>query len=513
MINRIPNDRIQAACRRAFEEAAKDGREMAFAVTDEAAGLVFASRTEKCAARVLTHAIRKAYTAATMRRDTITFRDEDKKAEKTLADWGLDPQMTHLVGGTVLMKDGELWGGLGVGGNSTERDDEISRIVRGVLLDEAPTQNSTAPRQTDLHSFGERVSYAARRDLFTLTGVTGIDPQTGQFAESAEEQFKVAFANVRRLAELTGFSLEEVGRITVFTPDPAFRALINPGWLELFPGDNRPARKTTHMPLKPGVQVELEVVGARGARQPIEIDGVRHRDPLPMGARVGRHVFSSVIVTDMPNGDGKRPERVGAIEQGFENMTAFIQAAGGSLDDVANVWVYMGMWDLHPEYVDIWCDTFTNEHSRPSRKTFYYPRTDFQLQCEAVIGGGRKNLEIPGIGHHDPIPMGAVTGGVFTSSGVDGRDPASGKEPRGVEAQSKMVLENLQRLMDEARFPREGLLHVTGLIGEQSYAETFTSAWRQVFPDPATAPAFQLMELGLPARDLLVQVIARGVTD
>src|SRR5476651_155162 len=99
MINRIPNERIYEAARRVFEEAAKDGKDMAFAITDEAAGLVFGTRTENCAARVLTHAIRKAYTSATMRRDTITFRDQDREAGKTLADWGLDPQMTHLVGG------------------------------------------------------------------------------------------------------------------------------------------------------------------------------------------------------------------------------------------------------------------------------------------------------------------------------------------------------------------------------------------------------------------------------
>lgn len=133
MINRVPNDRICEAARRIFGEAARDGREMAFAVTDEAAGLVFAARTEGCAARVLTHAVRKAYTAATMRRDTITFRDQDREAGKTLTDWG-DPQMTHLVGGAVLSRDGEHWGGVGVGGNTTERDWELSLLARDLLL-------------------------------------------------------------------------------------------------------------------------------------------------------------------------------------------------------------------------------------------------------------------------------------------------------------------------------------------------------------------------------------------
>lgn len=508
MINRIPNDRIHEAARQVFGEAARDGREMAFAVADEAAGLVFAARTDGCAARVLTHAIRKAYTAATMRRDTIAFRDGDNQAGKTLADWG-DPQLTHLVGGAVLTRDGDAWGGVGVGGNTTERDRELSFLARDLLLHGVSHRPlATGP---GIRAYGDSVGYAAREDLFALTAVTGVDPRTGKVPESPEAEFAQAFANVRALAADCGFTLDEVGRVTVFTPDSSGRRHINPGWLDLFPGDNRPARKTTHIPLREGHRVELEVVGARGTRQAIEIEGVRHKDPLPMGARVGRHVFSSVIVSDVPGGGGRRPERVDAIAQAFANMASFAEAAGGTLDDISNVWAYLGMWDLHPDYVDIWVSTFKDEASRPSRKTFYYPRTDVQLQCEMVIGGARRSLEIPGIGHHDPIPMGVVSGGVFTTSGVDGRNPATGKAPRGARAQSEMVMENLQRLLDQASFPRSALLHVTGLVGEQSYASELTAAWRDVFPDPATAPAFQVMELGLPARDHLVQVIARGI--
>jgi 2-iminobutanoate/2-iminopropanoate deaminase len=508
VINRVPNHRIRDAARRVFGEAARDGREMAFAVADEAAGLVFAARTEGCAARVLTHAIRKAYTAATMQRDTVAFRDGDRQAGKTLADWG-DPQLTHLVGGAVLWRDGELWGGVGVGGNTTERDGELSLLARDLLL-----QGVSQPHhgsRPDVADFGDTLAYAARQDLFALTGVTGADPRTGRIPEAPEAEFAQAFANVSALAERLGFGLDEVGRITVFTPDPSNRPLINPGWLDLFPGDNRPARKTTHIPLRKGRRVELEVAGARGTREAIEIEGVRHKDPLPMGARVGRHVFSSVIGSDIPGSGGSRPGRAGAIGQAFANMASFAEAAGGTLDEIANVWAYLGLWDLHPDYVDTWVTTFADGASRPSRKTFYYPRTDIQLQCEMVIGGKRSTLEIPGIGHQDPIPMGVVTGGVFTSSGVDGRNPETGKPPRGVRAQAEMTLQNLQRLLDQASLPRSALVHVTGLVGEQSYADELAAAWKDMFADQAAAPAFQLMELGLPARDLLVQVIARGV--
>jgi 2-iminobutanoate/2-iminopropanoate deaminase len=363
----------------------------------------------------------------------------------------------------------------------------------------------------ELGRFGASVQFAERGDRFALSGIRGIDPATGQLGHSPEEQFDRAFKNVAEIASILSLKLGEIGRLSIFTPDAKFRPLINAPWLELFPDDtDRPARKTTHFPLDPDTHVEVEVVGVRNAtRTPIKIDGIQHRDPLPMGARLGRYVFSSVLGSDLPGGG--RAERVEAIEQVYRNTSAFMQAAGGSMADIANVWTYMGMWDLHPEMVDIWVDNFADESSRPSRKTFYYPRVNIQMQVDAVLGASTTVLEIPGISHHDPIPMGAVTGGIFTSSGVDGRDPSTNSAPRGVAAQSTMTLDNLVRLLAQAGGTSNQLFHVTALLGEHSYIPGFLPAWQAMFPDPDTAPALQFMTLGLPARDLLVQVIARGV--
>lgn len=134
MINRVDLGRIERAGRIVFQEAERDDRLMAFAVVDEAGGLVHASRMEGTHARVLRLAINKAYTCAFMQRDTITLRDEDLERGKTLADWG-DPRFTHLVGGVVIRStDGDWLGGLGVGGNETHRDDQVARSALGVLL-------------------------------------------------------------------------------------------------------------------------------------------------------------------------------------------------------------------------------------------------------------------------------------------------------------------------------------------------------------------------------------------
>lgn len=368
--------------------------------------------------------------------------------------------------------------------------------------------------RTTSAAWGRRVTvhrFAERGDRFALVAVHGLGEAPCAKEMSPEEEFAGAFSRSAELLAARGLSLDEIGRITVFTPEPSFRPLINGPWLELFPDpENRPARKTTHAALPHGARVMLDVQGVRGGlRESLEIDGVRHRDPLPMGARLGRYVFSSVIPPDIPGGG--QAVRGEAIEQVFRNAAALMHAGGGSMADVQNVWTYLGMWDLHPEMVDIWVGAFPSEASRPSRKTFYYPRTSCQLQVDGVLGGERRALEIPGLSHHDPIPMGALCAGVITTSGVDGRDPGATAAPRGVSAQSHQALRNLRTLLTGAGGGIEDLFHVTALLGEASYAPAFEEAWATVFSEPETGPALQLLPLGLPARDLLVQVIGEAV--
>jgi len=132
MINRLPLERIYEARRLVFEAAARDGRKMAIAVVDEAAALIYAERMEGCDARVLVHAMRKAYTSATMKRSTLFFRDQNAELGKTLADWG-GTELTQLPGGVDVRIGDECYGAVGVGGNTPERDVELAELARKSL--------------------------------------------------------------------------------------------------------------------------------------------------------------------------------------------------------------------------------------------------------------------------------------------------------------------------------------------------------------------------------------------
>jgi enamine deaminase RidA (YjgF/YER057c/UK114 family) len=269
---------------------------------------------------------------------------------------------------------------------------------------------------------GDVGTFAERDGLYTIAGVRGLD--VGADAAEPEVQLNRAFENLAAALDRAGISPDGVGRVVVVLPDAANRPFINPPWLTLFSGGDRPARRTINAPLPAGVAVELEATGIRGPKRvAVEVPGLAHADPLPMGAAVGDLLLSSAIGSQSPS--GSQPEGVPAIRQAFENLIAFAESAGGTANDIANVSVFLGRWDLHEDMVDIWVETFPDNDSRPTRKTYYYPRVDIQLQCEAVLGGRtlRANFEIDGIGHHDPIPMAAVTGGLFTTSGVDGGGP------------------------------------------------------------------------------------------
>lgn len=345
----------------------------------------------------------------------------------------------------------------------------------------------------------------AGRTDFALAHVR--DPHAA--GQPPEEQFRAAFAELRRRLQAACATPDEIGRVTVFTPSRSQRPYINDPWLELFPTDNRPARRTTHLPLADGVLVELEAVGIRGAaRTCLEIEGVRHKDPLPMGVLLGDHLYSSAIVPDVPGGQ-KALSGKEAIDQAFTNLQSLLAAAGGSERNVADVWVYLGRWDCHDDMVDRWVMAFPDEARRPTRKTFYYPLVEIQLQCEAVLGAEPCSLEIPGLSHRDPIPMGAVTGTLLTSSGVDGRDPATGRLPRGVAPQTRQALENVRVLLRQMSAAEADIGHVVCLLGQRRYLDEMQAEWGKFF-DRNHVPPLQVMELGLPARDVVVQFIVRG---
>jgi glc operon protein GlcG len=121
----IGADEAQRAIDAAIREASKDCVPMSFAVVDTYGEVVVAARMDGSAACVLRHAIRQAYTAGLMQRDTVEFKKQLVERDGNLGEWG-DAMLTTLPGGVAILYEGEVVGAIGVGGNSLARDQEIA---------------------------------------------------------------------------------------------------------------------------------------------------------------------------------------------------------------------------------------------------------------------------------------------------------------------------------------------------------------------------------------------------
>ena len=109
-------------------EARSLGLSMAFAVTDHAGDLLYCTRMDGVPMRVLRHAMRKAFTAAEMGRDTLAFGRDLAERGGTLAQWG-NSDLTTLQGGLVAKKAGEVVGGVACGGGPLEADEAVARSM------------------------------------------------------------------------------------------------------------------------------------------------------------------------------------------------------------------------------------------------------------------------------------------------------------------------------------------------------------------------------------------------
>jgi len=125
-------EEAQRAIAAVFEQAKKDGRPVAVAVVDNHGDLITCARMDGAHARVLRYAIRKAYTAAVMGRDTVAFKKDIQDAGRSLSDYG-DPLLTTLQGGLVVRSGNQIVGAIASGGSPRQRDVEMAQIGLNAL--------------------------------------------------------------------------------------------------------------------------------------------------------------------------------------------------------------------------------------------------------------------------------------------------------------------------------------------------------------------------------------------
>ena len=96
--------------------------------------------------------------------------------------------------------------------------------------------------------------------LFTA-GQLGVNPKTGQFSgESIQEQTRQALENMSVILKKSGFSFEDVVKVTVYLADIAEFSAMNEVYAEYFPAPF-PARSAFQVAALPrNARVEIEAI-------------------------------------------------------------------------------------------------------------------------------------------------------------------------------------------------------------------------------------------------------------
>ena len=102
-------------------------------------------------------------------------------------------------------------------------------------------------------------------------------------------------------------------------------------------------------------------------RKSIEIEGVHHSAPIPMGARIDNIVWSSAIQGMDPTTGVVPDDGIAQVGFAFQNLDSFLKEAGVTYDDVIRLTVNLSEPSLRTEVNRYWLELYPDEHNRPAR--------------------------------------------------------------------------------------------------------------------------------------------------
>ena len=126
-----------------------------------------------------------------------------------------------------------------------------------------------------------------------------------------------------------------------------------------------------------------------GKGRSIHVDGVQHGAPIPMGARVGNMIFSSGIIGADPSTGQVPADLESQCEFAFANMKTLVENAGGTVQNIGSIKVYMKDRSQREAVNRPWLEMFPDEDDRPARHAIEYgafpPGVLVQLEVVAVV--------------------------------------------------------------------------------------------------------------------------------
>lgn len=109
----------------------------------------------------------------------------------------------------------------------------------------------------------------------------------------------------------------------------------------------------------------------------------------------------------------------------------------------------------------------------------------------------RRSIYLEGFGHKNPIPAACVIDGTLMTGIIYGQDPATGKAADGLEAQTRLMFQHIQSILDAAGFTTDDIIKIDVLLLDRSQRGPLNTEWEAMFPDPDNRPVRQAMQADL----------------
>lgn len=122
-------------------------------------------------------------------------------------------------------------------------------------------------------------------------------------------------------------------------------------------------------------------------RRSIEVEGFDHgAQPIPAASRVGPLVMTGGVY-GLDAATGKLPDDVAEQTQlMFDNLDKIMRAAGGSLESIARMTVYVKVPEARAAVNEAWLKAFPDPSNRPARHTLVNETlpANMLVQCDAT---------------------------------------------------------------------------------------------------------------------------------
>ena len=104
-----------------------------------------------------------------------------------------------------------------------------------------------------------------------------------------------------------------------------------------------------------------------------------------------------------------------------------------------------------------------------------------------------RSVEVPGLSHKAPIPLGARVGPVLCSSGIAGKDAATGQLPADAATQARHAFANLRAFLAAGGASLRDVVKLTVYVKDDSVRDAINAGWLECFPDPQDRPARHIL--------------------